>query len=96
MNLWFEGSEPPVTPAADLAAQVVCSGSVLDLKYRALRAQRSQTRALEDAVGSEAYRSWWSTESFVAAERVTSATDGPGRPGSSYAGRRPLRRPESA
>jgi LmbE family N-acetylglucosaminyl deacetylase len=105
VNLWFEGTEPPVTPAEDLAAQVVCSGPALDLKYRALRAHRSQTRMLEEAVGSEAYRAWWSVESFVAAERpvasaatstVTSARAVPGPAEASYADRRGHRRPASA
>jgi LmbE family N-acetylglucosaminyl deacetylase len=100
MNLWLEGTEPPVTEPEDLAAQVVCSGPLLDLKHRALRAHGSQTSGLEEAVGTEAYRSWWSVESFVAAERrtgdLTSAAAAPGRPGASYADRRPLRRPGTA
>ena len=60
-------STPPTTPDADLSAQVRMSGALLDRKHRALRAHASQTRALEDLVGSETYREWWSTESFVAA-----------------------------
>ena len=99
VGLWFAGSPPPVTPVTDLAAHVVCSGDLLDVKHRALRAHASQTRALETLVGTEAYRSWWSTESFVAAERAVtrpSAQAGRRRPGSTYAGRRRLRRPASA
>lgn len=97
VGLWFAGS-PPVTPVEELAAQVVCSGDLLDLKHRALRAHASQTRTLEDLVGGETYRSWWSTESFVAAERVSSASaqDAPGRSGASYDGRPEHRRPASA
>jgi LmbE family N-acetylglucosaminyl deacetylase len=67
VGLWPEDSRPPVTPADELATQVVCSGSLLVAKNRALRAHASQTRALEQAVGSDTYRRWWSTESFVAA-----------------------------
>jgi LmbE family N-acetylglucosaminyl deacetylase len=100
VNLWFDGTEPPVTQPEDLAAQVVLSGSLLELKHRALRAHRSQTRGLEEAVGTETYRSWWSVESFVAAERrtddVTSAAGAPGRAAASYADRHPLRRSASA
>jgi LmbE family N-acetylglucosaminyl deacetylase len=100
VGLWFAGSQPPVTPVPDLAAQLVCSGGLLDRKHRALRAHASQTRALEELVGAETYRSWWSTESFVAAERAvsrrSSAQAGRGRPGSTYAGRRSLRRSASA
>jgi LmbE family N-acetylglucosaminyl deacetylase len=98
VGLWFAGS-PPVTPAADLVAQVVCSGDLLDRKHRALRAHRSQTRALEDLVGAETYRSWWSTESFVEADRAVTGSSRPagrGRPGSTYAGRPAPRRPASA
>ena len=100
VGLWFAGAQPPVTPVTDLAAQVVCSGDLLDLKLRALRAHASQTRPLEALVGSETYRSWWSVESFVAAERELGrpprAGAGRGRVGSTYAGRRRLRPPVSA
>jgi LmbE family N-acetylglucosaminyl deacetylase len=59
---------PPVTPAPALSAQVRLAGAQLDRKHRALRAHASQTRVLEELVGSATYRRWWSTESFVAAE----------------------------
>jgi LmbE family N-acetylglucosaminyl deacetylase len=98
VGLWFAGS-PPVTPVADLVAQVVCSADLLDLKHRALRAHGSQTRALEDLVGAATYRSWWSTESFVEAEREvtgSSAWAGRGRPGATYGGRHGHRPPASA
>jgi LmbE family N-acetylglucosaminyl deacetylase len=97
-GLWFAGS-PPVTPVPDLAAQITCTGDLLDLKHRALRAHASQTRTLERVVGAETYRSWWSTESFVAAERAVtppSALGGAGRRGATYAGRRRLHPPASA
>jgi LmbE family N-acetylglucosaminyl deacetylase len=102
VGLWFDGSEPPVTPQQDLAEHLVCSGSLLELKHQALRAHASQTRSLERLVGQETYRSWWSTESFVAVERAeesvsrTSAAVAPGGPGSSYAGRLERHRPASA
>ncbi|MEO7351469.1 MAG: PIG-L deacetylase family protein [Marmoricola sp.] len=68
-GLWFEGTVPAVTPHAELAAQVRCTGDLLTTKHRALRAHSSQTRPLERLVGSDVYREWWATESFVAARR---------------------------
>jgi LmbE family N-acetylglucosaminyl deacetylase len=65
VGLWT--ATPPVTPDAELSAQVRLSGRLLARKHRALRAHASQTRVLEDLVGSETYREWWSAESFVAA-----------------------------
>ena len=101
VGLWFDGAQPPVTVRRDLAARIVCRGASLDLKHRALRAHASQTRSLEQLVGEETYRTWWSTESFVAAEpdaAALSRTSGKAardRPGSSYAGRREPRPPAS-
>jgi LmbE family N-acetylglucosaminyl deacetylase len=68
VGLWT--TEPPVTPAPDLSAQVRLTGPALDRKHRALRAHASQTRVLEDLVGAATYRRWWSVESFVAALRA--------------------------
>jgi len=67
VGLWMPGSAPPVTEWSQLAAEVRLSGRRLDRKHRALRAHASQTRPLEDLVGTARYREWWSTESFVAA-----------------------------
>ena len=69
VGLWFEGTVPAETPHAELAAQVQCTGDLLTTKHRALRAHTSQTRPLENLVGADVYREWWSTESFVAAAR---------------------------
>lgn len=66
-GLWMDGSTPPVTDRSSLSAEILLSGSQLTRKYQALRAHGSQTRALEELVGSERYRDWWSAESFVAA-----------------------------
>jgi LmbE family N-acetylglucosaminyl deacetylase len=95
VGLWFDGRTPPVTPREDLAAEVVCTGSLLDRKHRALRAHASQTRSLEALVGRETYRRWWSTETFVAAARSEQDV-GPTRRGSAYDERRGLRPPASA
>ena len=45
----------------------VCAGPLLDRKYAALVAHRSQTAALIARVGEGRYRDWWRTEAFVAA-----------------------------
>lgn len=71
VGLWMDGSAPPSHDASELAAEVRLSGRHLDRKHRALRAHASQTRPLEELVGPERYRAWWSTESFVAASRIS-------------------------
>ena len=73
LDIWFDDVRPPVTPLPDLAAQVVCDEELRDLKHRVLRAHASQTAALEEMLGSEVYRDWWSTESFVAATPGTAS-----------------------
>ena len=77
VGLWMvTPPQPPETPESDLSAQVLLSGPLLDRKHLALRAHASQTRALEEQVGSQTYRQWWSTESFVAADgREASRTE---------------------
>jgi LmbE family N-acetylglucosaminyl deacetylase len=67
LDIWFDDARPPITPLRDLAAQVFCEGDLRDLKHRVMRAHASQTVALEEMLGTEVYRDWWSTESFVAA-----------------------------
>lgn len=70
VGLWFDGSTPPQTPRDELAAEIRCTGSLLDQKYQALRAHSSQTRGLETLVGTEQFRRWWATESFADATRA--------------------------
>jgi LmbE family N-acetylglucosaminyl deacetylase len=72
LDIWFEGMVPPVTAEADLALAVRCDPELLDLKHQVLRAHASQTAVLEELLGTEVFRSWWSTEYFVAARRGTS------------------------
>jgi LmbE family N-acetylglucosaminyl deacetylase len=56
----------PLAVAPDaVALQVVLSETVLDTKLAALAAHRSQTIPLVEAAGVDAYRNWWSTETFV-------------------------------
>jgi LmbE family N-acetylglucosaminyl deacetylase len=76
IGLWFEGATPPLTPRSELATEIRCTDSVLDRKYRALRAHASQTRPLEDLMGTERFRRWWATESFVAARGAARSTGG--------------------
>ena len=67
VGLWPEGSRPPSTPREHLVAHLSLSHDLLAIKHRALQAHASQTRPLEEKVGPERYRAWWSSESFVAA-----------------------------
>lgn len=90
IGLWFEGATPPLTPRSELAAEVRCTGSLLDQKYRALRAHASQTRPLEDLMGTERFRRWWAAESFVAARAARPRSEArPSRVGGRRAGPRP-------
>jgi LmbE family N-acetylglucosaminyl deacetylase len=66
-GMWMDGGPPPPARRRDLAHLEVCTGGVLDSKYAALVAHRSQTAGLIDRVGADRYRRWWATESFVAA-----------------------------
>jgi LmbE family N-acetylglucosaminyl deacetylase len=59
LDIWYDDARMPVTATSDLR----------DLKHRVLRAHASQTAALEEMLGTEVYRAWWSVESFVAARR---------------------------
>jgi LmbE family N-acetylglucosaminyl deacetylase len=67
LDIWFDGALPPVTPASELALEVVCDQDLLDLKYRVLQAHASQTAVLEELLGTDVFRAWWSREFFVAA-----------------------------
>jgi LmbE family N-acetylglucosaminyl deacetylase len=73
IGLWFTGSEPPTDAGEDLALAVHCAGDVLDRKFAALTAHRSQTAGLIAAVGAERYRRWWSTEYFIDARTARRA-----------------------
>jgi LmbE family N-acetylglucosaminyl deacetylase len=65
IGLWYEGAEPPSDEPQDLAFQVRCDGDLLERKFAALSAHRTQTAGLIDRVGAQTYRRWWATESFV-------------------------------
>ncbi|GIH28909.1 PIG-L domain-containing protein [Acrocarpospora phusangensis] len=66
-GLWPNPADAPCTPTPDLAHTVHCAGPTLTRKYEALRAHHSQTAPLITLLGEPTYRSWWSTEYFVAA-----------------------------
>lgn len=74
VGLWTD--VPPSTPEHALAAQVQCTGSLLTAKHEALRAHASQTGPLEQLVGADTYRTWWSSESFVAVDPASAVRDG--------------------
>jgi LmbE family N-acetylglucosaminyl deacetylase len=67
LGVWMEGAQPPATPAARLAMDCVCSGTLLETKVAALRAHASQTSAMMATLGKAVFAELWSAESFVAA-----------------------------
>jgi LmbE family N-acetylglucosaminyl deacetylase len=69
IGLWFEGSSPPSDPESELAFVVNCKDELLDRKFAALSAHRTQTADLISLFGPEKYRKWWATEAFVDADR---------------------------
>ena len=66
LGILIDEEVAPVTPASELALELQCDEDVLDLKYQVLRAHASQTAVLEEMLGTELFRRWWSTEFFVA------------------------------
>ncbi len=70
LGLFPPDAPPPCTEDVETAAIVRCDGSLLDAKIAALKAHRSQTTPLIEAVGAETYREWWAVEAFVDASRV--------------------------
>jgi LmbE family N-acetylglucosaminyl deacetylase len=80
VRLWFEGSRPPETPEAELAAQVVLDDDLAERKYQALRAHTSQMDGLVALVGEDRFRRWWAEESFVAAPDRTPHGSPPAEP----------------
>jgi LmbE family N-acetylglucosaminyl deacetylase len=78
VGLWsMQDDEPPSDPDDELAHQVHLSGAALDQKLAALRAHASQTTGMVATVGEDAYRDWWSTESFRAAAANPAALSRP-------------------
>src|SRR4051794_15133502 len=73
-GIWMTG---PPEPASDPVYVGVLSGQLLDRKFAALAAHRSQTAGLIALVGEDRYRRWWDTETFVAArtDRTASADE---------------------
>ena len=72
VGFWYPGCEPPNTPHDELSHSITLTNGQLDAKLAALRAHHSQTAPLEALIGHRAYRDWWSTETFRAAD--TAAT----------------------
>jgi LmbE family N-acetylglucosaminyl deacetylase len=61
---------PLRTPSSELAVAMRLDDDLADRKLVALRAQASQVAPLIAALGEDRLRTWWSVESFVAAESV--------------------------
>jgi LmbE family N-acetylglucosaminyl deacetylase len=64
----FGPEGPPRTDEADLAFAITLSSCSLDQKMVALRAQATQTAAIIELVGEDAYRSWVARECFVSGD----------------------------
>jgi LmbE family N-acetylglucosaminyl deacetylase len=62
---------PLRTPASALAVHLRLDAVALDRKVVAMRAQASQTAGLIAALGEDRLRDWWSTETFVSVDAVT-------------------------
>lgn len=71
----FSPGYPVTTPANRLGLRLVLDDVDLDRKLTALRAHGSQSAMQEAAVGTAAYRSWWSEESFADASPAAEAID---------------------
>jgi LmbE family N-acetylglucosaminyl deacetylase len=69
-GVFLEPGLPLRTPECDLALAVEPAAELLEQKLAALRAQASQTAALEAAFGPERYRQWFARETFVDGARV--------------------------
>jgi LmbE family N-acetylglucosaminyl deacetylase len=61
---------PLRTPVCELDVRLRLDPAQLDRKIVALKAQASQTTGLFAALGEQRVRRWWSTETFVAADRA--------------------------
>lgn len=68
VEFFYAGAQPPNTPPDELCHSITLSGERLDVKIASLRAHRSQTASLEALIGPQAYRDWWATETFRAAD----------------------------
>lgn len=74
-DVYFAGG-PPYTPVDRLALEIRLDEAMADRKLAALRAQASQTAALEAGIGEARYRGWWSHEWFARGGRRPVAVGG--------------------
>jgi len=61
----FYPGYPRTTPDADVVLRLDLRGELLDRKFAAIRAHATQSAELVHRLGEDAFRRWWSTESFV-------------------------------
>lgn len=64
---------PVATPLDDIAVQLRLDDWTLGRKVAALRRHHSQTRVVEDIVGTDAFVRWWDEECYVDAHRANDA-----------------------
>lgn len=62
----FEPGFPRPTAAQDVAWALTLDVALLDRKLAALRCQATQTAPVVEAMGEDAFRVWWRTETFRA------------------------------
>jgi LmbE family N-acetylglucosaminyl deacetylase len=74
-NAFYPGF-PQVTDEHEVAVQLDLRGDLLDRKVTAIRSHASQSATLAHALGEDAFRRWWATESYV---DVSSPSRGTGR-----------------
>jgi LmbE family N-acetylglucosaminyl deacetylase len=71
-GVYFAREAPPRTPDDEVALALRLTGEMLDRKVEALRAHASQTAGMVEALGADAFRAWWSTETFLDAPPAAS------------------------
>jgi hypothetical protein len=69
-NIFLADGLPLRTRSADLTVSLRLPPAAVDRKIVALRAQASQTAALFATLGEQRVRQWFSTETFIAADRT--------------------------
>lgn len=62
----FQPGFPLPTPAQDVAWALALDDALLDRKLAALRCQATQITPVVEAMGEDAFRVWWRTETFRA------------------------------
>lgn len=73
----FALGRPRICTGGELAVRLELAGPVLSRKLAALRAHRSQTQLLVDAMGPQRYASWVAVETFATPEGASGPATAP-------------------